>query len=503
MAKTNKLIVTMKSALQDKYKNDFNFVEDQLKQIISNDKMQRGLTTLLIYLDDATQMKSLGAKPVTTKTSLSQYKASIDQLCNSQMPDYLMIFGAIDIVPHQRLINPLFGADDDDRYAPSDLPYACDAAYSTDISKFIAPTRVVGRLADINGKADKLYVQTVIRNSIKAKTLSADAYGKNYFGITAKVWNGSTTKSLNSVFGNHTQLLTVPTNGPTYTAAQLNALSHFINCHGSPADPTYYGQQGSSYPKALESTSLSGKILPNTIVAAECCYGAQLYKPSGSILPIVNTYFREGAIAMVGSSTIAYGPADDNDQADYICQYFFNYLIGGASIGRAMLEARHKYILNHGPDLSPTDLKTIAQFNLMGDPSVSPVQSNKLMPSMSKAKGAIPHTDNSRIERRKFLISKGNSLKSYVNTLKKGNKSGRVAKHIEEVLEPLKMKSNNGHVFHIKENKTNAKLFQKTAMNEAKFHVFSEKGKHVHEHRLVTIKEINGVVVHVKEYVRR
>ena len=378
MAKINKLIVTMKSALQSKYKTDFNFVEDQLKQIISNDKNQRGLSSVLVYLDDAIQMKSLGAKPVTSKTSLSQYKASIDQLCNAQMPDYLMIFGAVDIVPHQRLINPLFGADDDDRYAPSDLPYACDAAYSTDISKFIAPTRVVGRLPDINGKADKLYVQTVIQNSIKAKTLSADAYTKKYFGITAKVWTGSTAKSIDSVFGNHTSLLTVPTNGPAYTAAQLNALSHFINCHGSPADPTYYGQQGSSYPKALESVSLTGKIAPNTVVTAECCYGAQFYKPSGAILPMVNTYFKEGAIAMVGSTTIAYGPADDNDQADYICQYFFNYLIGGASIGRAMLEARHKYILNHGPDLSPTDLKTLAQFNLIGDPSVSTVQLKKL-----------------------------------------------------------------------------------------------------------------------------
>ena len=99
MAKINKLIVTMKSALQSKYKTDFNFVEDQLKQIISNDKNQRGLSSVLVYLDDAIQMKSLGAKPVTSKTSLSQYKASIDQLCNAQMPDYLMIFGAIDIVP--------------------------------------------------------------------------------------------------------------------------------------------------------------------------------------------------------------------------------------------------------------------------------------------------------------------------------------------------------------------------------------------------------------------
>jgi hypothetical protein len=55
-----------------------------------------------------------------------------------------------------------------------------------------------------------------------------------------------------------------------------------------------------------------------------------------------------------------------------ICQFFLRHILAGASTGEAALRARLDFIqLLSVAD--PTDLKTIAQFNLMGDPSLHPV----------------------------------------------------------------------------------------------------------------------------------
>jgi Aspartyl/Asparaginyl beta-hydroxylase len=43
-----------------------------------------------------------------------QNKEAIDAIFNHREPDYLMILGAPDVVPHQRLINTLKDDDDDD-----------------------------------------------------------------------------------------------------------------------------------------------------------------------------------------------------------------------------------------------------------------------------------------------------------------------------------------------------------------------------------------------------
>src|SRR5213075_3058151 len=84
---------------------------------------------------------------------------------------------------------------------------------------------------------------------------------------------------------------------------------------------------------------------------------------------IANTYLGEGAYAFVGSSSTSYGAEVGSAGSGLICQTFAYYLREGASTGRALLEARHDFIQAQ-PVLSPIDLKTLAQFNLFGDPSI-------------------------------------------------------------------------------------------------------------------------------------
>ncbi len=87
--------------------------------------------------------------------------------------------------------------------------------------------------------------------------------------------------------------------------------------------------------------------------------------------------------------------------ADLIVQYFLLEILGGASLGRAALRARQRYV-REIVDLDPTDLKTLAQFTLLGDPAVHPVRSDA-PPIVDKAADGEAGDRQRRRERRAKL----------------------------------------------------------------------------------------------------
>ena len=367
-AAADKVIVTHRAALKTKYGAAYaSRIEPALAALVAADAA-RGLVTRIVHLDVAAEMKKLAAPRVTTAGSRRQFKAAIDGVFAALAPAYLCLLGAPDVVPHQDLANPI--ASDGDPVAWSDLPYACAGAYGKRIDGFLAPTRVVGRLPDLAGTSDAAYLAGVIARAAQAGSRPPGDYDA-YLGISAKVWTGSTAQSLTHVFGNATDLHLVPSAAPPWPGIARHA--HFINCHGATADPHFYGQQGKKYPVAHDATLLAG-LAQGTVASVECCYGAELYDPAlaGGQAGICNTYLGLGAYAFFGSSTIAYGPATGNGQADLLCQYFLREVRAGASTGEAALKARLAFIQQLAI-ADPTDLKTLAQFNLMGDPSLHPV----------------------------------------------------------------------------------------------------------------------------------
>jgi hypothetical protein len=372
-----KLIVSNKSKLQWKYGKNFSKITLLLKKMQLSDK-NKGLETRIAYVDDAASLKSSGVKKIKTDAE-NEYKRVVDDLYKKYVPAYIVILGSQDIVPFQEIDNP---AEDEDPTVPSDLPYACDKMYSSNVNNFTGPTRVVGRIPDKMGQQkDIAFLEKIITNSIHHTPKNAEQY-HNYFSVSAWVWKKSTQLSLQSIFGQSTKMTTSP-NGKTtkvykpFTKKQLEPLTHFYNCHGANFDLSFYGQKGQQFPEALQSVNLSANIRPGTIVAAECCYGAQLFdhvQMDFTEPGIAINYFANDAIAFLGSSTIAYGPADSQGLADLITQYFIKNVLKGASTGRAFLEARQRFLTEVGPDLDPQELKTVAQFYLLGDPSVQPVE---------------------------------------------------------------------------------------------------------------------------------
>ena len=363
--------------MQAKYGAGLSTIQATLKQLIQADK-GRGLETQLMAIDDTRTMTDVGGQPVSSAGDYKQNKTAIDKVYQARRPDYLMLLGATDVIPHQDLRNPLYGEHDPDQFAWGDIPYACEAPYSNDPKNFIGPTRVLGRLPDVTAGSDPKYLAGLLSAAIGWSSLSRDDYISS-FGISAKVWKDSTALSLKNAFGTAANLKLSPPGGSAWPAAELGRHSHFINCHGALSTPHFFGQSGASFPKALNAALIAGKITSGTVIAAECCYGAELYDPAQAEhqqTGIANTYLESGAYGFLGSSTIAYGPPSGNANADLICQYFFESVLRGASLGRATLEARQEFAKS-APELDPADLKTMVQFNLLGDPSVQPVTADE------------------------------------------------------------------------------------------------------------------------------
>jgi hypothetical protein len=375
-ASVDKVIVTNLTALKAKYGKEVAQIEAAVKDLIAADQ-KRGVTTRRVDLDNATDMKKLGARAVKDAEDPKQNKTAVDGVFTALQPDYLLLLGAVDVIPHQDLANPAYDVDNDvDQTADSDLPYACEQPYSTNIKDFTGPTRVAGRLPDVTGGPDPAYLVGLLKAAAGWQPLQRSQYAVP-FGISAGIWEQSTKLSLDAVFGSAAGLGVVPPDGPPWKAADLAKRSHFVNCHGAQADWRFYGQPAGvdDYPEALNATQLAGRITAGTVLAAECCYGAELYDPAGAggNLGMCNTYLGNGACGYFGSSTIAYGPEDSNDWADLLCQYFWNHVLTGASLGRAALQARQDYVASHAV-LGPVDLKTLAQFSLMADPAVQALQ---------------------------------------------------------------------------------------------------------------------------------
>lgn len=371
---SKKIIVTNFKALKTKYGSaGLKKITTALNAMTRADK-KKGLQTTVIDLSDATTMKQCKGVAVTKTTNPAQNKKAIDAVYQANVPDYLVLLGAVDVIPYQQLASPLTGTQDDDKQVPSDLPYACEAKYSTQINKFIGPTRVIGRIPDVVGATSEKYLCDLIKNICQWSASTKEEY-EDYFSVSADAWKSSTRSSVKKIFGNDKGLCLSPTKGPKWTDAQFATRSHFINCHGANASANYYGQKGNSYPVAHQAGLVSGKVTEGTIVAAECCYGAELYDPSLTAGQpcMANTYLGSSAYAFWGSTCIAYGPAVGNGQADDICCYFMQQVLEGASIGRAALTAWQTYAKNAGT-LDPVDQKTLAQFYLLGDPSVHPVK---------------------------------------------------------------------------------------------------------------------------------
>ena len=158
------------------------------------------------------------------------------------------------------------------------------------------------------------------------------------------------------------------------------------------------------------------------MVVAECCFGAELCDPAdaGGVAGICATYLANGAYAFFGSSGVAYGGETASSRPTCCADCSFRRLLGGASTGYAALSAVQEYVDSCRRPLDPVDLKTVAQFSLMGDPSIHPfLPAGTRVPAEAAVSAeGLPdsHLAAKRADRRAALAMKGEALRRLTAT---------------------------------------------------------------------------------------
>jgi len=382
VANASKVIVTSRPALKAKYGTvAMRKVSAALRSLVAADK-RRGITTKVVSI----------APPPDAAT----VKARIDALCATSTPDYIMLLGASDVISQCVLDNPLWTGDPDDDpdlVVPSDLPYACTAPLSRSIAHFRGPTRVVGRLPDLVGASDPAHLIALLET---ARTWTARAMPRplGVLAVSTLTWRNSTQTSIASLAGAAGEVFTTPTAGPGWTHAQIANPLMFVNCHGDQLDPRWYGEKfrnQATLPVAVESARLGPAGPTGIVVASECCYATMHWNPNvaGGQVSVAHMLLSLGAIGVFGPSTTSFGPSVGNANADVISRLFLETVVGGGSVGRAALTARQRFVAD-ATTLDPTDAKTLAQFDLWGDPSAQPIAAVIALPRATRGHAAAP-----------------------------------------------------------------------------------------------------------------
>lgn len=529
MERSVKVIVTNWSALRKKHgKPGMEKIAAAIGRLKRADA-RRGITTRLIAIDNATAMKPFGAR-VSNAHDARQAKRAVDEIYRALKPDYILLLGAPDVIPHVKLKNPMSVKRDTDRRIDSDLPYACDAPYSAIIKTFLGPTRVVGRLADVMGAGDTKYLVHIIDTACTWKSRPRTDY-MEHFALSAEGWRWSTQTTTRKLFGETGRVRLSPSEGPYWTADDLRGRIHFFNCHGDTGQPEFYGEgelDDNEQPVSHVSSNLPGRILPATIAAAECCFGAELYQPIATTTKSIGqTYLAEGAWAFFGSTTVTYGPLVGNNFADLICGNFLSAVLDGASTGRAVLQARLKYV-RLGGYMEMIDLKTIAQFILLGDPSIHPVQTATGAGAKKRRTGAKARRDvTARHARRKQLTRSGTRLGRTTASVASRPDAKPTARLRRKLLvEVAKWDANAGKIesfrLHAPKDRMTAPMGRQLVARHAVFHVIvleekprlSADEKRMAEcraanekrrpklQRLLVVREVGGKIKRVVEAVR-
>lgn len=189
--------------------------------------------------------------------------------------------------------------------------------------------------------------------------------------VSAKVWRGASAAVLESLAGRDGPALQL---SPPATIEDVDGLlcrnvgRLYFNVHGTDQAPVWVGDNGmGDYPTVLQPPTIA--IAQDAIVISEACYGAMIVDGEPAIS---HTFLQRGAGAFVGSTIIAWGPANPPPSlADTIVTGTYRALDEGIPLGLALLEAKLEILNSHldrDEVLSPSAHNTLLSFVAYGSP---------------------------------------------------------------------------------------------------------------------------------------
>jgi hypothetical protein len=379
-----KLSVTCGKRLERKYgAAGLERIREAIAAWVAGDEERR---TLHVELDDPKAMERYGLSAIAGRPTAKQVKAKLDALVARLAPDYVVLIGAGDVVPMFEVPNPTAG-EDDEPAVPTDNPYACSRRFDVkQRASYLVPDRVVGRIPDLvaaDGAGDPAWLCGYLAAARSARPAGAKSYSA-ILAACCHAWRRSGKRCVEYIGRDPKDLLVSP---PAKAAsAGLKGRHarrlHLIKCHGAAEDARFYGQKGAQYPEVLTSTSLVGRTRRGTVVGAMCCYGANVFDPGSETAihpgepPIASVYLKQGAHGFFGATNTAWVGPETMLCADWLVAAFLKGVLGGASLGRAALEAKQDFVRwnqQQGSEVDSADEKTLLQFVLLGDPAIHPV----------------------------------------------------------------------------------------------------------------------------------
>lgn len=317
---------------------------------------------------------------ISNNSSLQEH-ISLVHSAVSQGQRYLFILGDNEIIPTCVWDNMASDREHDSDVS-SDLPFATlDSESPFYGKKFDFDNCLyVGRLPT-----------AVIMNYLNNIASYTKPSSINSFAMSAMVWTmetmelyGQVRNASDNVHGPEMETSPLFELGQEQSSIPSNTNLLLFNLHGSNQTEFWYGQEGSDYPEAMSHESLDHLTEPY-FLAVEACYGAR-YENLSISQSILLSALNSKCLSFLGSSRIAFGrPMPEGCCADVVCSEHLVNLLKGMRAGEAFNLARKKLMEDSGPD----EIKTLAEFSLYGDPSLSIIQNmEKSIPNQKRRRVA-------------------------------------------------------------------------------------------------------------------
>lgn len=289
--------------------------------------------------------------------------AALRDVVDVARPKYLFILGNEKVVEVVRWENR---ASDGDAEVESDLCYSTlDLMSPWEGQKYDFDSVLrVGRLPTYSGEnfsEFKSYFETAAAHIGQMNRVVS-------YGLSALVWEEESNYEFGKISSRNVDVS--PDVEHKDVSSRMGSESNllFFNLHGSDRAKYWYGQDGGDYPEAFAPEVLT-KISRPYFLGVEACYGARYL---GGLMPeesILLTAMQNKCIAFLGSSRIAFGTSSPfGSCADFVIGSYVSNLKKGESAGDAHLSGL-KRLTENWDSMDDSDLKTMAEFALYGDPS--------------------------------------------------------------------------------------------------------------------------------------
>lgn len=317
------------------------------------------------------------------------------------VPEYIFIIGGCDIVPMPQIPIKLYDNDVD-----SDFPYCFLYRDGTNMEQTIDLSILESDVSLLCGRLP-LASDTTLQDFVRMLSNTLKAGQQGLFNMNLHVQSDPNWKKVTALVANDFQeymplrseeddffygpVMLTPELQPGTEAFDAHfpyrqASVFYYNLHGTnqPGIDCFAGQEFNhgAFKTALHPQNIAAVTHPN-MVLTEACYGGwfrfseRQRKSKQKHETILLSAMHAGTVCYVGSSRVAWGTIDKSLEnganptcADVFAAIFLQSVYSGIPAGVALWQAREFFRCRH---LSPTEIVTLFEFNLFGDPALSAV----------------------------------------------------------------------------------------------------------------------------------